>query len=287
MAKKQTIDVKGVSITITQKDQEDFISLSDIAKGFEGGTVLIEKWLRNKNTIEFLAVWEQLNNERFNSTEYEGIRAEAGSNRFVMSVKQWIQKTNATGINANTGRYGGTFAHKDIALEFCSWLSPEFKLLLIKEFQRLKAREAEILNQEWDLKRVLSKVNYRIHTDAIKNYLLPHIENRQEPYIYATEAELLNVALFGMSARQWRDQNPQLHQKGFNLRDIADLHQLTVLSNLESYNAIMIQNQLPPEQRLQELRKMAIEQLKTLEAMKNYTLDKLKSPNQKRLEEEK
>ena len=160
-------------------------------------------------------------------------------------------------------------------------------MLLIKEFQRLKAREAEILNQEWDLKRVLSKVNYRIHTDAIKNYLLPHIENRQEPYIYATEAELLNVALFGISAKQWRERNPQLHQKGFNLRDIADLHQLTVLSNLESYNAIMIQNQLPPEQRLQELRKMAIEQLKTLEAMKNYTLDKLKSPNQKRLEEEK
>lgn len=173
-AKKQFIEVKDISVTITKKTGEDFISLSDIANGFEGGTALIEKWFMTKNTIEFLAVWEQLNNANFNSLEFEGIRAEAGSNRFVMSVKQWIEKTKAIGVTASAGRYGGTYTHKDIAMEFCSWLSPEFKLLLIKEFQRLKEQENELINQEWDLKRLLSKVNYSIHTEAIKPHIVPN-----------------------------------------------------------------------------------------------------------------
>ncbi|MBP6664453.1 MAG: KilA-N domain-containing protein [Chitinophagales bacterium] len=287
MAKKQSIEVKGVVITVTQKTGEDFISLSDIANGFEGGTALIEKWFRTKSTIEFLAVWEQLYNPDFNSPEFEGIRMEAGSNRFVMSVKQWIEKTKAIGVSASAGRYGGTYAHKDIALEFCSWLSPEFKLLLIKEFQRLKEQENELINQEWDLKRLLSKVNYSIHTNAIKNHIVPTLSVAQQSYIYANEAEILNVALFGITAKQWREENPELHKKKLNLRDFADLHQLTVLSNLESYNAIMIEKKLSPEVRLQELTKTAADQLKALQAMKNYTLDRLKSPNQKLVDEHK
>jgi hypothetical protein len=286
MAKKQTIEVKGIIISVTQKIGDDFISLSDIANGFEGGTALIEKWTRTKSTIEFLAVWENLNNPSFNSLEYEGIRSEAGSNRFVMSIKQWIDKTKAIGITASAGRYGGTYAHKDIALEFCSWLSPEFKLLLIKEFQRLKEQENALTNQEWDLKRLLSKVNYSIHTDAIKTHLVIEIPASQQKYIYADEAEILNVALFGISSKIWREQNPEIANK-FNIRDFADLHQLTVLSNLESYNAIMIQNNLSPAARLKELTKTAVMQLKTLQSMKNYTLDKLKSPNQKRIDDDK
>jgi phage regulator Rha-like protein len=284
MAKNRSIEVKGVIISVTQKVGDDFISLSDIASGFEGGTALIEKWTRTKSTIEFLAVWESLNNPNFNSTEYEGIRSEAGSNRFVMSIKQWIEKTNAIGLTAKAGRYGGTYGHKDIALEFCSWLSPEFKLLLIKEFQRLKEQESELTNQEWDLRRLMSKINYEIHTEAIKNHIIPELSDNQKIYIYANEAEILNVALFGISSKEWREKNAALHNQKYNIRDFADLHQLTVLSNLESYNSILIQNKLSPENRLQELTKTAINQLTTLQSLDNYTLDKLKSPNQKRIE---
>jgi hypothetical protein len=285
MAKNRKIEVKGVIVTITEKEKEDFISLSDIANGFEGGTGLIEKWIRNKNTIEFLAVWEAINNPDFNSPEFEGIKSEAGTNRFMMSAKQWVQRTHAIGIMASAGRYGGTFAHKDIAIEFCSWLSPEFKLLLIKEFQRLKEQEQSVLNEEWDLKRLLSKVNYRIHTEAIKDSLLPKLNviKEKEGLVYADEAELLNIALFGMTSKEWKQQNPDLALQGMNIRDFADLHQLTVLANLESYNSILIRQRMSKDQRLSELRQTALSQLNTLQSLKSYPLDKLKSPNLKRL----
>ena len=286
MSKNRKIEVRGVVIAVTERGKEDFISLSDIANGFEGGTGLIEKWIRNKNTIEFLAVWEILNNPSFNSPEFGGIRSEAGTNRFMMSAKQWIQRTQAIGIIASAGRYGGTYAHKDIAIEFCSWISPEFKLLLIREFQRLKDQEAELSNEEWDLKRLLSKVNYRIHTDAIKDNLIPslNIPKEKEGFTYANEAEILNTALFGITSKEWKQQNPELALQGKNIRDYAHLHHLTVLSNLESYNSILLSQNIPKEQRLIELRKTALSQLKTLQSMSHYSLDKLKSPHLKKLE---
>lgn len=281
MSKSRKIQVKGVTISVSEKNKEDYISLTDMVTGFDGGNSLIEKWIRNKNTIEFLAVWENMHNENFNSPEFEGIKTEAGLNRFTMSAKQWIQKTNAIGITANAGRYGGTFAHTDIAFEFGSWLSPEFKLLLIKEFQRLKQEEQGRQNLDWDLKRFLSKVNYRIHTDSIKETIIPmlNVSKDKEWLVYADEADLLNIAVFGLTAKQWKQSNPEMVLKGFNLRDVADLHQLTVLSNLESYNAILIKQGIKKEQRLIELHKTAVSQLKSLQSMSNFSLDKLKSPN--------
>ncbi|MDY6993519.1 MAG: KilA-N domain-containing protein [Pseudomonadota bacterium] len=281
MAKNRNIEVKGIQIKISEKNDEDYISLTDMVSGFDGGNSLIEKWIRNKNTIEFLAVWENMHNNNFNSPEFEGIKTEAGLNRFSMSAKQWIQKTNAIGVVASAGRYGGTFAHRDIAFEFGSWLSPEFKLLLIKEFQRLKQEEQKNKNLDWDLKRYLSKVNYRLHTDSIKDTIIPKLNmpKDKEWLIYAEEADLLNVALFGVTAKKWKQENPQLVLQGLNLRDMADLHQLTVLSNLESYNAILIKQNVNKKDRFNELRTTAINQLKSLYSMKNFSLDKLKSPN--------
>ncbi|MDH4471745.1 MAG: KilA-N domain-containing protein [Fluviicola sp.] len=263
MAKNKTITVKGTEITVFQNDNTDFISLTDMVKGFEDGLVLIEKWLRNKNTIEFIGIWEEINNPGFNSPEFGGIKNEAGLNRFTLSVKKWIERTGAIGIMARTGRYGsGTFAHKDIAFEFASWLSPEFKLYLIKEFQRLKEEENDRLQLTWNLQRTLAKVNYRIHTDAIKELLIPKLVSKQETnVIYATEADLLNVALFGKTAQQWRAENPDA--KG-NLRDMATIEQLVVLSNLESMNAVFIHNGLNQSERLTQLNRMAITQLKSL-----------------------
>jgi hypothetical protein len=288
MAKNRKIEVNGVSITISEKNNDDFISLTDIANGFEGGYTLVEKWIRNKNTIEFLAVWEQLNNTNFNSPEFGGIRSEAGTNRFVMSAKQWIERTNAIGIVASAGRYGGTYAHKDIALEFCSWLSPEFKLLLIKEFQRLKAEEADRTNIEWDIKRMVSKANYKIHTDAIKDSIIPTLTSEdQKKWIYAEEADILNLILFGKTAKQWQEENPKLVIQGRNIRDYADLHQLTVLSNLESINALLIKQNIDKKERISLLHKTAVEQMKSLQSLSNYTLDKLKSPNLKLVEQKK
>ena len=231
-------------------------------------------------------MWETLYNPSFNSPEFEGIKMEAGTNRFMMSVKQWIQKTNAIGITASAGRYGGTYAHEDIVTEFCSWLSPEFKLYLIKEFQRLKKQEAALQNEEWNFKRALSRVNYRIHTEAIKDNLLPilNLPKSHEGIVYASEAEILNMALFGMTSKEWKLQNPDLTLKNSNIRDYADLHQLTVLSNLESYNAILISQNVSKDLRLTELNRIAISQLNTLRSMTHYSLDKLKSPNLKSLE---
>ncbi|HNY45089.1 MAG TPA: KilA-N domain-containing protein, partial [Bacteroidales bacterium] len=249
--KKSIISVKGTEITILSKQSIDYISLSDMVKNFEGGSALIEQWLRNKDTIEFLAVWEQINNPDFNSLEFEGIKNEAGTNRFFLSAKKWITSTNAKGLIASAGRYGGTFAHKDIAFEFGSWLSPEFKLYLLKEFQRLKDDENQRLSLEWNLHRTLSKINYRIHTDAVKeNIIPPEITKEQAAFIYASEADILNVALFGKTALQWRNENPG---KEGNIRDYSTLEQLLVLANMESLNAEFIRMQLPAGERLIKL----------------------------------
>jgi hypothetical protein len=285
MAKNRKIEVKGVQITISTRNAEDYISLTDMVSSFEGGNSLIEKWIRNKNTIEFLAVWETIHNSNFNSPEFEGIKTEAGLNRFSMSAKQWIQKTNAIGIVASAGRYGGTYAHNDIAFEFGSWLSPEFKLLLIKEFQRLKTNELNSKNLDWDVKRLMSKINYRIHTDSIKDTIIPKLKlpKDKEWLVYAEEADILNVAVFGETSKQWKSNNPQLVLQGFNIRDVADLYQLTVLSNLESYNAILIKQGLGKQERVVELHKTAVEQLVSLSNMSSFSLDKLKSPNLKEL----
>jgi len=273
MTKNKTILVKGTKITILRHMEQDYISMTDMVRNFEDGLSLIEKWLRNKNTIEFLGIWEQLNNPDFNSPDFEGIKNEAGLNRFTLSVKRWVEKTRAIGLIAKSGRYGsGTFAHKDIAFEFGSWLSPEFKLYLIKEFQRLKDEENERLKLEWNLQRTLAKINYRIHTDAIKENLIPpELIKQQINYVYANEADMLNVALFGKTSQQWRIENPDADG---NIRDHATIEQLVVLSNMESINAVMIHQGLPQGERLIQLNKSAITQMKSLIA--NKTLKKIK-----------
>jgi hypothetical protein len=243
-----------------------------MVKNFDGGSALIENWLKNKDTILFLGVWEQINNPDFNSPEFEGIKNEAGRNSFYLSAKKWIEATNAVGLVASAGRYGGTYAHKDIAFEFGSWLSPEFKLYLIKEFQRLKDDENRRLSLEWNLNRTLSKINYRIHTDAIKEKIVPEkLSAKQAAVIYASEADVLNVALFGKTAQQWRSQNPD---KEGNIRDYATIEQLLVLANIESMNAEFIRMNVPQSQRLQKLNQIAIAQLKSL--LGNKDIKKLK-----------
>jgi hypothetical protein len=260
---KNKIIVQNQEINIIK---EDYISLTDMVRDIENGLVLIEKWLRNKNTIEFIGTWEEIYNSDFNSPEFEGIKNEAGLNRFSLSVKMWINKTNAIGIMAKAGRYGGTYAHKDIAFEFASWISPKFKLYLIKEFQRLKNDEIEKQKLGWDIKRTLVKMNYHIHTDAIKNNLIPqHISKNKIPFIYATEADLLNVALFGLTSKQWSEKNPKLEG---NMRDYATAEQLVVMANLESLNAQLIKQNISLEDRLVNLNEVAIEQLQLL---LNYT----------------
>ena len=254
------INVEGSEISIIAIDNRDYISLTDMVRNVENGVALIEKWLRNKNTIEFLGIWEEMYNANFNSTEFEGIKNEAGFNRFILSVKQWVNKTNSIGIIAKAGRYGGTYAHKDIAFEFASWVSPYFKLYLIKEFERLKEEEQKQLG--WDIKRNLAKINYKIHTDAIKNNLVPEkLSKERINYIYASEADILNVALFGMTAKEWRENNPEL--KG-NMRDYADISQLVCLSNLENLNAVFINEGMDATERIEKLNSIAIEQMRIL-----------------------
>jgi hypothetical protein len=273
------IHVDGVDITIISQNDNDYVNLTEIVSKFPDGSKLIERWLNTKNTVDFLGVWEQLYNPDFNSPEFRGIRENAGSPSYYLSVKKWIMSTNAIGINAKSGRYGGTYAQKDIAFEFASYIDPYFKLLLIKEFQRLKDEENKRLNSEWDYRRFLAKTNWTIHTDAIKNYVLPKlsIEKDKEKWIYTEEADLLNVAMFGCTAKQWREANPALHLKGLNIRDIADAHQLLVLSNLESINAAMMQTQTDKYKRLLRLKKYAEAQLKTLKSSP-YTIEKIQSP---------
>jgi len=258
----RSITVQGTEVSIATRHEQDYISLTDMVKSFEGGSALIEQWLKNKDTVLFLGVWEQIYNPVFNSLEFEGIRNEAGRNSFYLSAKKWIEATGAIGLHAKAGRYGGTYAHRDIAFEFGSWLSPEFKLYLIKEFQRLKDEEARATSLEWSFQRTLAKINYRIHTDAIKERLIPpQLTKAQIVTVYASEADLLNVALFGMTAAQWRQANPQ--QPG-NMRDVATLEQLVVLSNLESINAVLIHQGLMAPERLAQLNAIAISQMRSL-----------------------
>ena len=269
--KKAVIVVQGTEITILAHKGDDYISLTDMVKNFDGGGALIEQWLKNKDTVLFLGVWERINNPDFNSLEFEGIKNEAGRNSFYLSAKKWTDATQAIGLIASAGRYGGTYAHKDIAFEFGSWLSPEFKLYLIKEFQRLKEDENRRLSLEWNLNRTLSKVNYRIHTDAIRETIIPqNITKAQEQFIYANEADVLNVALFGKTAQEWRKQNPK---KEGNIRDYSTIEQLLVLANLESMNAEFIRMEMPQAERLKKLNAMAITQLKSL--IGNSALKKL------------
>jgi len=265
--KSATIEVQGAAITILRQKEQDFICLTDIArfKNPERSDDLVRNWLRNRNTVEFLGVWERLNNPVFNSVEFDGIRIQAGLNSFVLTPKQWIEKTGAVGIVSSTGRYGGTYAHKDIAFEFASWISVEFKLYLIKEFQRLKVDENRRLSLAWNLNRTLSKLNYRIHTDAIAAHLIPAMVTAAQAAItYATEADLLNVALFSQTAAQWRATNPKLDG---NMRDYATIEQLLVLANIEGMNAEFIHMNLPQGERLKRLNQIAIRQMQTLTAV--------------------
>ena len=256
------IEVKGTSVTVISGGADDYISLTDIAryKDSDHTDDLIRNWLRNRNTLEFLGIWEQLNNPGFNPVEFDGIRMQAGLNSFTLTPKRWIETTGAIGINSKPGRYGGTFAHKDIAFEFASWVSVEFKLYLIKEFQRLKQTEHQQLG--WDIRRNLASINYRIHTDAIKTKLIPpQLTPQQINLIYASEADLLNMALFGKTAKQWRDENPG--NKG-NIRDEANVSQLVCLANLETLNAHFIHQGMAQGERLKLLNQTAIGQMKLL-----------------------
>jgi hypothetical protein len=260
-AKKATIEVRGTEIGILTTREGDFISLTDMLKA-KDGEFFISDWLRNRNTVEFLGIWESVHNPAFNSGEFAIIKSQAGLNSYKISVKEWVEKTGAIGLQASAGRYGGTYAHRDIAFEFGMWISPEFKIYLIKEFQRLKEDESRRLSLAWNLNRTLSKLNYRIHTDAVKQHLIPpEVTAAQAAITYATEADLLNVALFGQTAKQWRDANPKLDG---NMRDHATLEQLLVLTNLEGLNAEFIHMKLPQGERLRKLNTIAIRQIQTL-----------------------
>jgi hypothetical protein len=270
-AKRTSIDVQGTAITVLSQNSQDFISLTDMAKKF-GDDVLIYSWMRNRNTLEFIGIWEQIHNPNFKGLEFETFRNQAGLNSFSLTPRKWIEATGAIGFQSRAGRYGGgTYAHKDIAFEFGSWLSPEFKLYLIKEFQRLKEEENDRLHLGWNLQRTLAKINYRIHTDAIKETLIPPaITQAQASHVYASEADLLNMALFGQTAKQWRDAHPDAEG---NIRDHAPLEQLVVLTNLESLNSVLIRQGIPAPERLVKLNEIAITQMRTL----------LADPNVKRL----
>ena len=273
-ANKSTLLVKGTTVAVLSRQADAYISLTDIAKHKEPDRAdqVIQNWMRNRNTVEFLGIWESLNNPDFKPLEFEGFRNRAGLNSFVLTPRQWIESTAAVGLISKSGRSGGTFAHKDIAFEFASWISVEFKLYLIREFQRLKDEENDRLKLDWNLQRTLAKINYRIHTDAIKDTLIPpSITKAQATAGYASEADLLNVALFGQTAKQWRDANPGAQG---NLRDHAPLEQLVVLTNLESLNSVLIRQGLPQPERLGTLNDIAITQMRTL--LTASTLKRLK-----------
>ena len=276
MSKKNTIiAVKGVEVTLTQNRKEDYVSITDIAKykNPDAPADIIKNWLRNKNTIELLGLWEKLNNIDFKLVEFDQFRNEAGYNHFVLSPKKWIKTTNAIGLQSKSGRYGGTFAHIDIAMEFASWISVEFKFYLIKEFQRLKEAEAKEL--EWNVKRQLTKINYRIHTDAVKENLIPkNLSPKQTSIVYANEADVLNMALFGKTAKQWRDENPD--KKG-NIRDYANVSQLVCLVNLENLNAVFINEGYKQNLRLEKLNQIAIQQMKIL--VQDHSVKRLNDPS--------
>ena len=273
--KSDKLHVKGIDVGIYTEDyRNEYISLTDIARfrNSDDPRFAIQNWMRNRNTIEFLGLWESLHNPSFNRVQFDTFRTEAGLNRFVMTPSKWVENTGAIGITAKAGRYGGTYAHSDIAMEFASWISSEFKLYLMKDYRRLKFDENSRLSLSWNLNREISKLNYRVHTDAIQQNLLPSdLTREQQSFVYADEADMLNVALFGMTAAQWRSQNQGL--KG-NIRDYATLQQLLVLSNMESYNALLIEQKHSQAERLQMLRQMAVRQLQVL-----YSLDVTNLPS--------
>ena len=277
--KKDTIEVKGFAIQIYTEDfRNDYISLTDIAryKNVHEPKDVVKNWLRVQDTIEFLGLWETIHNPNFKGVEFDSFRKEAGTNAFTLSPQRWIENTNAIGIISKSGRGGGTFAHPDIAMEFASWISAEFKLYLIQDYKRLKSDENSKLSLKWNLNREISKINYKIHTDAIKEYLLEDLTNEQLSYKYASEADMLNVALFNKRAKQWREENPDL--KG-NMRDYASLNELLVLANMESYNAILIGKGMEQKERMVELRKLARTQLTSLENLNNSDIKKLEVRN--------
>lgn len=262
--KRFTLNVLDKIINVKRDKYGDYICITDMVRGIENGTSLVEKWLRNKNTIEFLGLWEVLNNPQFNKSAFNDIFNMSGLNRFAISAKQWVEKTNATGIVAQAGRYGGTYAHKDIAFEFGSWVNPTFKLYLIKEYQNLNNLLNDKRLKEWDVRRILSKANYSLQTDAIKNFKLPKYSFRKlkQEWIYATEADVLNLIVFGYTAKQWEKDNPELKKQGLNMRDAATISQLAVLSNMEAYNSELIKNGiLDLQARKPILHKAAKEQL--------------------------
>ncbi len=271
---KDTIHANGIDIGIYTQDYEnEFISLTDIARyKSDDPTAVIQNWMRNRDVIEFLGLWERLHNPDFNPLEFEGFRKQAGANAFTMSPKKWIEATKAIGIVSKAGRYGGTYAHSDIAMSFATWISPEFQLYIMKDYRRLKTDENSRLSLNWNLNREISRLNYRIHTDAIKDNLIPpELTPAQVSYTYANEADMLNVVLFGRTAKQWKDENPTV--KG-NMRDVATLNQLLVLANLESYNAVLINQGMKQKERMELLRKLVVQQLQTLEAVNLNNLPK-------------
>ena len=281
MVKKDTIEAKGFAIQIYTEDfKNDYISLTDIAryKNVHEPKDVVKNWLRVRDTIEFLGLWETIHNPSFKGVEFDSFRKEAGTNAFTLSPQRWIENTNAIGIVSKSGRGGGTFAHPDIAMEFASWISPEFKLYIIQDYKRLKSDENSKLSLGWNLNREISKINYKIHTDAIKEYLLKDLTNEQLSYKYASEADMLNVALFNKRAKQWREENPDL--KG-NMRDYASLNELLVLANMESYNAILIGKGMDQKERMIELRKLARTQLLSIEKLNNTGIKSLEDKSRK------
>ena len=273
--KKETIEAKGLTIQVYTEDfRNDYVSLTDIAryKNKEEPKDVVKNWLRVKNTIEFLGLWESINNPNFKGVEFDSFKNEAGSNAFTLSPQRWVESTNAIGIVSKSGKGGGTYAHKDIAFKFAAWISAEFELYIIKDYQRLKSDENSRLSLNWNLNREISKINYKIHTDAIKEYLLKDLTPEQLMYKYASEADLLNVALFNKTAKQWRDANPK--SKG-NVRDEASINELLVLSNMESYNAVLISKGLPQVDRMVELRNLARTQILSLEKLNNVGIKSL------------
>lgn len=286
MAPTKKILVNDVEITISeQKDRDDYICLTDMAhfRDKERTNYIIQNWMRLRSTIEFLGLWEHINNPDFKGIEFDAFRNSSGLNSFTLTPKQWIEKTNAIGIISKPGRYGGTYAHKDIAFEFGTWLSPAFKLYLIKEYQRLKEAESHPMLGEWNVKRILSKVNYTLHTDAVKSFVIPKVNVEQALYAYADEADMLNLALWGCTAKQWREANPTYAAQGMNVRDTASINELVVLSNLESLNAELLKREVSKSDRFRMLYRIATEQLHHLNAIKADKKFKAIEHNEKNL----
>lgn len=281
--KNEKISANGFDIQVYTEDfKNDYISLTDIAryKNTDDPRFVIQNWMRNRNTLEFIGLWEVLNNTNFNRVQFDTFRNEAGLNRFSMTPSKWIESTNAIGIVSKAGRYGGTYAHYDIAMEFASWLSPEFKLYIVQDYKRLKTDENSKLSISWNIHREISKINYKIHTDAIKEYLLKDLTNEQLSFKYASEADMLNVALFNKTAKEWREENQDL--KG-NMRDYASLNELLVLANMESYNAVLIGKGIEQKERMVELRNLARTQLISLKKLDDSGINKLEENDQTEL----